>query len=198
MFCVVGLGNPGGSYSSCRHNAGYRALDYFADQLQITFDEANAVGMFAETSIDGETLLLVKPLTSINYSGNCIKEIVSSFDIPLQKIIVIVDDIDLPPGEIRIRTGGKSGSHNGLRSIERVMGSEDYPRIRIGIGTPHGGQSLTEYVLGSPSKEEKRKIDEACSYCLDAVLLMMKERTEEAQNLFNVKARTRRKKSIDR
>lgn len=198
MFCVVGLGNTGSSYSECRHNAGFRALDYFAERMQVTFDNRNSEGMLAETIIEGRALLLVKPLTSINYSGNCIREIVLSYGVPLQKIVVIVDDIDLPPGEIRIRTGGKSGSHNGLRSIERVMGSEDFPRIRIGIGTPHNGQNLIEYVLGAPSKEERRKIDEAYSNCFDAVLLMMKGRTAEAQSLFNVKARTRKKKSVEK
>ena len=197
MFCVVGLGNTGSNYSECRHNAGFRALDFISNQLKAPFDSRISSGISAETLVDGEKMFLIKPTTSVNRSGECIKEIVLSLGIPLQKIMVIVDDILLPAGEIRIRSGGSAGSHNGMRSIVQVMESEDFPRIRIGVGSPPDGQSLTDYVLGTPSEEEKEKLEEAFSHCLDAALLVMKGRTAEAQNLFNVKARTRRKEIHD-
>lgn len=196
MFCVVGLGNTADRYSACRHNVGFMALDYLSAQLQAPFDRRIRTGMLAETRVDGEKLLLVKPLTSINHSGACISELVGSLGIPMKRLAVIVDDIDLPPGEIRIRDGGSAGTHNGMRSIVRILGSGNFPRIRIGVGKPHDAADLTAYVLDLPSEQEKEDLNRAFSFCLDAVLLMMKGKTNEAQNRYNVKARTRKKNRV--
>ena len=134
MYLIIGLGNPGREYALTRHNIGFEAVDYIADQknVQITKDEHEGLtGVYFE---NGEKVMLIKPMTYMNNSGLCVEELVSYYDVPLENTLVIYDDIDLDPGKIRIRKKGSAGTHNGMRSIIYQLQDQNFPRIRIGIG----------------------------------------------------------------
>ena len=191
MYIIVGLGNPGVTYETSRHNTGFLALDAVAERLHVSVSRSARKGLVGETIYEGEKVLLVKPQTYMNLSGECVQAMTAFYKLPTDHLVVLYDDIDLPPGELRIRSSGSAGTHNGMRSIVACLGTEDFVRIRIGIGQQR--DSLIAHVMGSPAGEEKEKMDAAFEKAADAVLLILSGKLAQAQNTYNKKARTRKK-----
>ena len=158
MKLIVGLGNPGKEYENTRHNCGFRALDAYADMAQVSFNREDFKGTYAKFKLDDEDIILFKPLTYMNLSGEAVQQIVSYFKIPLEDVVVVYDDMAIKPGEIRLRLFGSSGGHNGIQNIIDHLSSQNIKRIRIGIGEPTFDP--VNYVLGKPTKEEAELIDE--------------------------------------
>ena len=153
MYIIAGLGNPGREYTGTRHNVGYEALDCLADKWDVKLNKLKFNSVYGETSVNGEKVMLVKPVTYMNNSGVAIDEIMKFYKIPVENLIVIYDDIDIPVGTLRIRPHGSAGTHNGMKSIVQHVGS-DFPRIRIGIGR-NPDMDLANYVLQRFSSEER-------------------------------------------
>ena len=187
MFIVAGLGNPGLLYQRTRHNAGFQALDKLADELHIRVNKRGFSGVYGEGVYNGERVVLVKPTTYMNLSGDCIQAILHFYKCPIERLIVFYDDIDLPVGALRIRDKGSAGTHNGMRSIVACVGGEDFPRIRIGVGDREGGKDLKDHVLGRPAKAEQATLDSAFCEAADAAKLIIEGKLPQAQAQFNKK-----------
>jgi len=191
MKLIVGLGNPGKIYARNRHNAGFRCLNYFARLHSIRFDHRQCRARVGLTEVRGEKLLLAKPRTFVNLSGNSVAGLVHKHKIPLSDLLVIHDDLDLPLGKIRLRQSGSSGGHKGMNSIISVLGSEDFPRIRVGIGRPQAGeQSLSEdaivnYVLSDFSPQEEAIIKPVIARVAEAIDCFLTQGIVAAMSKFN-------------
>ena len=185
MKIVLGLGNPGREYEKTRHNAGYMALDALGEKLGVRIDRRGFRSVYGEARVGSERVVLAKPETFMNNSGYAAVELINWFKIDLDDLIVIYDDIDLPCGALRIRSNGSAGTHNGMRSLVEQLGSEDFPRIRIGIGKPAHG--LIDHVLGVPSEEDRKAIEQVLPAATEAALLIAQGRLDEAQTKFNYK-----------
>lgn len=185
LFIVVGLGNPGSRYEKTRHNVGFEAVDLLAEKSGISITKLKHKALLGEGHIEGERVLLVKPQTFMNLSGESVLSLVEWFKVPLEKLIVIYDDIDLQPGKVRVRPKGSSGTHNGMRSILYNIQSEDFTRIRIGIGKPPEGWELADYVLGRIGQEEKVLLEQSIRSAAEAVPVIIKSGVETAMNNFN-------------
>ena len=185
MFVIAGLGNPGLLYQRTRHNAGFQALDKIADELQIKVTKRGFSGIYGEGVYQGERVVLVKPTTYMNLSGDCIQALLHFYKCPVERLIVLYDDIDLPVGSLRIREKGSAGTHNGMRSIIACVGSENFPRIRIGVGDRAGGKDLKDHVLGKPGKEEQKLLESAFCDAASAAKLIVENNLQEAQARFN-------------
>ena len=158
MYLVVGLGNPGKEYEKTRHNIGFMMIDYIAEKRNISFNREKMGGIYAEDNIDGEKVILLKPQKYINLSGEVIGDFVDYFKIPLENILIINDDMDLEVGTFKLRLSGSSAGHNGLKNIELHLATQDYKRIKIGIGK-NSMIDKKDYVLGKLSKEDLEKLD---------------------------------------
>ncbi|NLW23311.1 MAG: aminoacyl-tRNA hydrolase [Tissierellia bacterium] len=185
MFAVVGLGNPGKDYSYTRHNVGFDTVDILASRNNIKINKIKFKSVYGEGIIGGKKTLLVKPQTYMNNSGMAVLDLYKFYKIPLENIIVIVDDVDIEFGTIRIRKKGSSGSHNGLKSIIYHLESEEFPRIKIGIGNKKEGQDLADFVLSRFSKDERIYIDAAIEKAAQAVETIIKYDIDKAMNEFN-------------
>ena len=192
MYVIVGLGNPGKTYSNTRHNVGFNTVDLLAEKNNIEINKIKFKSVYGEGRINGKKLILVKPQTYMNNSGEAVRDIANFYKIDPSKIIVIVDDIDIDFASVRIRKKGSAGSHNGLKSIIRLLGRDDFPRIKIGIGKKHPQQNLADFVLSRFSKDEVEDIEDAIRDSAEAVELILKEDIDMAMNEFN-----RRKKAQD-
>ncbi|MEN6419914.1 MAG: aminoacyl-tRNA hydrolase [Clostridiaceae bacterium] len=186
MFIVAGLGNPGLLYQRTRHNAGFQALDRLADELHIRVTKRGFSGVYGEGVYNGERVVLVKPTTYMNLSGDCVQSVLHFFKCPVENLIVLYDDIDLPVGALRIRDKGSAGTHNGMRSIVASVNSENFPRVRIGVGNDSEGD-LKNYVLGKPGKAEQSELVTAFHDAADAVRLILEGKLPEAQAQYNKK-----------
>lgn len=184
MYVIVGLGNPGKKYENTRHNIGFIAVDYIAEKLNIKINKIKHKALIGEGIILGEKVLLVKPQTYMNLSGQSVRQIVEYYKVDLDKLIVIYDDIDIETGKIRIRKKGSAGTHNGMRSIIYDLQSEDFPRIRIGIGK-NQGRELGDYVLGGFFKEEKDLMENAVITASDAIEALIHKGIDNAMNEYN-------------
>ncbi len=193
MYIIVGLGNPGREYADTRHNMGFMALDVIADRHNIEIKKENFRSVYGEGRIGGERVILAKPLTFMNNSGWAVRDLVNWFKIEHSQLVVIYDDIDIEPGELRIREKGSSGSHNGMKSIIYQLGFDDFPRIRVGIGGPEGGRDLIAHVLSCPEGESAEKIKTALSEAADAAELISSGRIADAQMRFNKKPKRKKK-----
>jgi len=183
MKLIVGLGNPGKAYADSRHNVGFRCVDRFArlNHIPLTRRQQRSkagTGVVAETEV-----VVAKPRTFMNLSGEAVGRLVRRFGVPLEDLLVIHDDMDLPPGKVRIRQRGGSAGHNGVKSIIDSLGSQDFPRIRVGIGRPDGDE--VSYVLSDFTAEEKQVIEEAVSTAADAIHCILTEGIEAAMNRYN-------------
>ena len=183
MKLIVGLGNPGKAYSNSRHNVGFRCVDRFArlNHIPLTRRQQRAkagTGVVAETEV-----VVAKPRTFMNLSGEAVGRLVRRFGLPLEDLLVIHDDLDLPLGKVRIRQRGGSAGHKGVQSIIASLGSQDFPRIRVGIGRPDGDE--ISYVLSDFTAEEKQVIEEAVSTAADAIHCILAEGIEAAMNRYN-------------
>ena len=193
MKLIVGLGNPGSTYSGNRHNIGFMCLRHLARQNDIAFTKKQAQARTGSGTIDAISVLLARPQTYMNLSGQCVKLLMNKFKIGFDDLIVIHDDIDLPSARVRIRKGGGSGGHKGLNSIFLETGSRDFIRIRFGIGRPEGEFSslyekngaVSNYVLSYFSEEEKKIIKPSIALVSAAVSLLLKEGLEAAMLKFN-------------
>jgi len=170
MFLIVGLGNIGKEYDNTNHNVGFMVADELANELDTFFARKQCRASVAETTLSGEKVVIAKPHTYMNLSGESVREFVQKFKIPLENIIVVLDDIDLDVGVVRYRLKGSAGTHNGLRSIVACLGTSDFKRVRIGIGKGHPNQELSDYVLSKISKQDMPLIEQACT---EAVALIM-------------------------
>ena len=193
MYIIVGLGNPGREYVGTRHNMGFMALDVIADRHNIEIKKENFRSVYGEGRIGGERVILAKPLTFMNNSGWAVRDLVNWFKVEHNQLIVIYDDIDIEPGELRIREKGSSGSHNGMKSIIYQLGFDDFPRIRVGTGAPEGGRDLIAHVMSCPEGESADKIKVALSEAADAAELIASGRIADAQMRFNKKPKRKKK-----
>lgn len=186
MFLIAGLGNPGLSYRRTRHNAGFQAVDQIAAEYGIRFSKKDFSCVYGEGRIGDDRVILMKPQTYMNSSGEAVRLVMDYFKISPEKLIVICDDIDLPVGSLRIRGNGSAGTHNGMRSIIASIHSEQFTRIRIGVGKDVS-LMLADYVLKKPSKEEQRVLEEVFQKCVRAAELIVSGRLSDAQTEFNKK-----------
>ena len=185
-WLIVGLGNPGKEYVRTRHNCGFRALDILADQLGCKVDKGNFQGLYGQCSYRGRKLLLLKPQTYMNLSGRSVLQLSVYFNVPPQRIIVMFDDISLDPGRLRIRSDGSAGGHNGIKSIIEQLGSPDFPRVKIGVGSkPTPEYDLADWVLSSFSAQEEQALKPALERAADAALCILEHGVPEAANRFN-------------
>ncbi|OQP04388.1 aminoacyl-tRNA hydrolase [Geobacillus sp. 46C-IIa] len=168
MKLFVGLGNPGKEYEQTRHNIGFFVIDELAKRWNVSLKTAKFRGLFGTASVFGEKVALCKPLTYMNLSGECVRPLIDFYGIAVEDVVIIYDDLDLPPGKIRLRLKGSSGGHNGVKSLIRHLGTEQFKRIRIGIGRPTNGQPVADYVLSRFTEEERRAVAEAVARAADA------------------------------
>ena len=185
-WLIVGLGNPGKEYEKTRHNCGFRALDVLADKLGCKIDKGKFQGLYGQTTYGGKKLLLLKPLTYMNLSGRSVLQLSAYFHVPPQRIIVLFDDISLEPGRLRIRGDGSAGGHNGIKSIIQELGSQDFPRVKIGVGAKaHPEQDLADWVLSTFSSQDEKALQSALERSADAALCIMEKGVPEAANRYN-------------
>ena len=185
-FIVAGLGNPGMEYDNTRHNAGFAVLDKLADKAGANINRLKFKGKTAEAVIGGKRCLLLKPTTYMNNSGESIVQAMEFYKLDISQIIVVCDDISLDPGKLRIRRKGSHGGHNGLRSICELTGSDDFQRIKIGVGKkPHPDYDLAKWVLGKFGKDDAAAMDKSAENACQCIELMVQGKTDEAMNKFN-------------
>ena len=187
-WLIVGLGNPGREYEKTRHNAGFRAIDALAADLGCKIDRMKFQGMYGQTSYKGKKLMLLKPLTYMNLSGRSVLQLSAYFNIPPARIIVLFDDISLPPGRLRVRSEGSAGGHNGIKSIIAEVGSQDFPRVKIGVGAkPHPEMDLADWVLSSFSAPEEKALEPVLKWAGEAALCIIDHGIGETANRYNGK-----------
>ena len=185
-WLIVGLGNPGKQYERTRHNAGFRAIDELSKELGCKIDRMKFQGLYGQCSYAGKKLFLLKPQTFMNLSGRSVLQLSAYYNIPPQRIIVMFDDISLEPGRLRIRADGSAGGHNGIKSIIQELGSQDFPRVKIGVGAkPHPEQDLADWVLSSFSASEEKALSASLPQAGNAALCVMEKGVPEAANRFN-------------
>lgn len=185
-WLIVGLGNPGQQYANTRHNCGFRAIDILAEKLGCKIDKGKFQGLYGQATVGGKKVYLLKPQTYMNLSGRSVSQLSAYYHIPPERIIVLFDDISLPPGRLRIRSDGSAGGHNGIKSIIGEIGSQDFPRVKIGVGAkPHAEQDLADWVLSSFSAQEEKDLAFALSNAADAALCILEKGVYESANRFN-------------
>ena len=185
-YIIAGLGNPGSKYEMTRHNAGFLAMDLLAIEENINIRKLKFHALVADAVIGGRKCLLMKPQTMMNNSGEAIGEAARFFKVPADRIIVMFDDVSLDVGQTRIRRKGSAGGHNGIKSIISHLGSEDFPRVKIGVGKqPNPEYDLVDWVLGRFPKEQEADLKKALENTVEAVRLIVDGKTEEAMNRFN-------------
>ena len=183
MFLIVGLGNPGREYENTRHNIGFKVIDNIASEYNIDINRQKFKGIYGEGFIENEKVILLKPTTYMNLSGESIREVIDFYKLSNEEVIVIYDDISLNVGILRIRDKGSAGGHNGIKSIIAHLGTDVFPRIKVGVGQPN--VDLVKYVLGNFTKEEMEVLEESIDAATKAVREMVKNNTTAAMNKFN-------------
>lgn len=185
-WLIVGLGNPGKEYAATKHNCGFRAIDLIAQQLNCKIDKGKFQGLYGQTVYQGSKLYLLKPQTFMNLSGKSVLQLSAYFNIPPQRIIVLFDDISLEPGRLRVRSDGSAGGHNGIKSIIAELGSQDFPRVKIGVGAkPHKDADLAQWVLSGFTASEEKALAVSLQNAADAALTIIEKGVYEAANRFN-------------
>ncbi|VEF49995.1 peptidyl-tRNA hydrolase [Bacillus freudenreichii] len=187
MKLIVGLGNPGSRYEKTRHNIGFEVIDELAKRSGTTLSETKFNGLYANVRNNGKKVILLKPLTYMNLSGESIRPLMDYFRIPIEDVLVIYDDLDLPVGKIRLRQKGSAGGHNGIKSTIQHLGTPEFNRIRIGINRPPEGMKVPDYVLGKFSREEWEEMQSVIQTCADACEEWMEAPFLEVMNRFNSK-----------
>lgn len=174
MKVIVGLGNPGKEYDKTRHNMGFMAIDKLAQNTGISISESKHKALCGKGIIGGEKVVLVKPQTFMNSSGEAVRAVMDFYKVDPKDIIIIYDDIDLAPGQLRIRERGSAGSHNGMKSVITHMGTTTFPRVRVGIGAKPEGWDLADYVLSRPNEEDAKAIEKGTADAADAAEMIIK------------------------
>lgn len=186
IWLIAGLGNPEAKYDGTRHNTGFAALDHLAGKWGVSVSKAKFQGLWGQTEVEGHKVILLKPLTYMNLSGDSIAPLAAFFKIPTEHVIVLCDDVTQAPGKLRIRPSGSAGGHNGLKSIIARLGGEGFPRIRIGVGAkPRPDYDLADWVLGRFSDEERKALASRFDDIEAAVRLILDGKLGEAQNRYN-------------
>ena len=187
-WMIVGLGNPGQQYASTRHNTGFMTLDLLAQRPQVKVSKERFQALTAQAVYEGQKLLLVKPQTYMNASGLSVEPAAHYYKLPPERILVLFDDISLPVGKLRIRKNGSAGGHNGLKSLISSLGSDQFPRVKIGVGAkPHPDYDLADWVLSTVSKTEWPDYQSAMEHAADAALCIVKNGCEKAAAEYNGK-----------
>ena len=188
MYLIAGLGNPGKQYERTRHNMGFDTIDELVDRHRIPGSGIQHKAMYGKGMIAGEKVILAKPLTYMNLSGDSVLEFINYYKMdPETELIVIYDDIDLEPGQIRIRKKGSAGGHNGMKSIISQIGTQNFYRVKVGVGAKPAGWDLADYVLGRFSTKEREEVDKAIEEAADAVEVILGEGIDAAMNKYNAK-----------
>ncbi len=188
MHIIVGLGNPGKDYTGTRHNIGFEVIDKLAETENISVIEKKHKAIIGKGYIGGQKVVLVKPQTYMNLSGESVREVVDYYKVDeTEELIVISDDISLEPGQLRIRKKGSAGGHNGLKNIIAHLGHDEFQRVKMGVGEKPKGYDLADYVLGHFSGDEKKIMEQATKEAADAIRMMMTEGADAAMNQYNKK-----------
>lgn len=185
MKCIVGLGNPGKKYEGTRHNIGFMVIDELASRNQLTLNKSKYDSDYAIEFIQGEKVMFVKPQSFMNLSGEAVKPLIDYYNIELRNLIVLYDDLDLPTGKIRLRQKGGHGGHNGIRSLINHLGTNDFKRIRLGIGRPSDPRPIVDYVLQRFSKEQEEDVEQSIMRSADACESWFKTSFTDVMNQFN-------------
>lgn len=185
MKVIAGLGNPGKQYEQTRHNVGFMVIDELAKRLNISLDKGKFNGIYGIGHISGEKVILLKPLTYMNLSGECVRPFLDYYKVPKENFVVIYDDLDLPVGTIRLRMKGSAGGHNGMKSLIHHLGTEEFKRIRIGISRPNNKMKVIDYVLGKFSEDDMHSIQKAVEDSASACEKWIHTPFLEVMNEFN-------------
>lgn len=185
MYLIVGLGNPEEDYSKTRHNMGFNTVNKLAKQYNIEINKNKFKGLYGTGIIEGKKVILLKPQTFMNLSGESIREIIDFYKINIEDIIVIYDDIDIEPGIVKIRKKGGPGTHNGMKSVVQHLGTGEFTRIRVGIGSPENKADLINYVIGAIPDDEIEKLDKGTTLAKEALIELIKNGVDIAMNKFN-------------
>lgn len=186
MFVIAGLGNPTKQYEKTRHNIGFDVIDALAEKYNISVNENKHKAICGKGMIEGEKVLLVKPQTFMNLSGESVAEVLNFYKADAEtEFLVIFDDISLAPGNIRIRKKGSAGGHNGIKNIIAMTGTQNFMRIKVGVGEKPAGWDLADYVLGHFSDEDRKNVDAAIEDAIEAAALIVRGETDKAMNLYN-------------
>ena len=185
-WLVVGLGNPGDQYEHTRHNVGFAVADELAERCRVPLQRLKFRALTNTVTLGGQKVLLMKPVTYMNLSGEAVREAAAFYKVPPEHILVLSDEVALPPGKLRVRKAGSAGGHNGLKNIIAHLGSDQFPRIRLGVGQkPHPDYDMADWVLGKPQGEDKKAVEAAVVRAADAVECLLAKGPEEAMNRFN-------------
>lgn len=188
MYIIVGLGNPTRQYEGTKHNVGFDTIDYLIDEYQIPSSGAGHKALFGKGMIAGQKVIVAKPMTYMNLSGESVRELVNYYKVdPESELIVVYDDISLAPGQIRIRKKGSAGGHNGIKNIIAHLGTQVFKRVKVGVGEKPKGYDLADYVLSRFPKDERVLMEEAFERAGEAAICMMNDTMEHAMNQFNKK-----------
>ncbi|MDD3278494.1 MAG: aminoacyl-tRNA hydrolase [Lachnospiraceae bacterium] len=189
MYIIVGLGNPGKQYEGTRHNAGFDTIDYLIDRYRILSSGVKFKAMYGKGVIAGQKVILAKPLTYMNASGESVAELINYFKVdPESELVIIYDDITLEPGNIRVRKKGSAGGHNGIKSIIAQTGTDQFKRIRVGVGEKPKNWDLADYVLSSCKGEERSQMEEGIAHAAKALEMILMDDIDGAMNQYNRKA----------
>lgn len=189
MYIIAGLGNPTKEYEKTRHNVGFEVIDVLADRLFTSVDEKKFKGYYGKAVIGGEKVILLKPQTFMNLSGESVRAAADFYKVDPDHIIVVYDDVSLDVGQLRIRTKGSAGGHNGIKNIISHLGTDVFPRIKVGVGEKPKGYDLADYVLGHFSKEDRSIMEEGYEKAVEAIKLFLTGEIDAAMNEYNRKAK---------
>jgi len=187
MYIIVGLGNPGKQYEHTRHNAGFEVIDILADRIGVCVEEKKHKALCARGLLEGQKVVLAKPQTFMNSSGESVRALVDFYKAETENLILVYDDISLEPGQLRIRAKGSAGGHNGIKNIISHLGTQEFPRVKVGVGEKPKEMDLADYVLSRFSKGEQELMDQAFRRAADAVAMMAGQGIDPAMNQFNMK-----------
>lgn len=185
LYIIVGLGNPGKEYEETRHNTGFMVLDRLAEKYGIDVRKQKCKALLGQGEINGEKVILVKPQTYMNLSGEAVSEVMKFYKIEKENVIIIFDDIDLPVGKLRVKERGSAGTHNGVKSIVSLLGTTEFKRIKVGVGKQRIGEDLVNHVLGKFPKEDRVLLDEAIEKAVTATEMILEKGVAAAMNQFN-------------
>ena len=186
-WLVVGLGNPGEKYAKTRHNMGFLTLDLLAEREKLRIDRLKFKAVTAQTTFGGARCLLMKPQTFMNLSGEAVREAAQFYKIPPEKVLVIYDDVSIPVGKIRVRPSGSAGGHNGIKNIIAHLGTDQFPRVKVGVGAPGQEGDMIDWVIGNPSQAERKILQESFERAIGAAECIIREdgNCQKAMNLYN-------------
>ncbi len=185
MYLIVGLGNPESDYAKTRHNMGFNVINKLSDKYEIEVNKKKFKSLFGMGEIEGKKVILLKPQTYMNLSGEAVRECMDFYKIKPEELIVIYDDVDTDLGNVRIRIKGSAGTHNGMKSVIENISTEEFARIRVGIGKPEDGEDMISYVIGAIKEEDKEGLEKGVEKAFEAVVIALKENIDIAMNRLN-------------